>query len=89
MKDTERTARINADLNKHFPSNHGAWWVNNEGPAPDCITLHHGIGGERIDQRWVALRILRREKSVNYIYSNAFITTVYTRQTLRWAGFKI
>lgn len=89
MKHTERINRINDDLNNHFKSNHDAWWVNNDGPCANCITLHHGIGGERINPAWVALRILRREPSVDKIFLNGYITTVYTRETLRWAGYKI
>ena len=89
MKDTERTSRINKDLDTNFPSNKGAWWVNNEGPSPDSITLHRGIGGERLDPRWIALRIFRREPSVHYIYSHAYISIVYTRDTLRRSGYKI
>ena len=89
MKHTERINRINDDLNEHFKSNKDVWWVNNDGPSANCITLHHGIGGERINPVWVALRILRREPSVDKIFLNGYITTVYTRETLRWAGYKI
>ena len=88
MKHTERVKRINADLNKHFKSNNDAWWVNNEFGSPEVISLHHGIGGERINPVWVALRILRREPSVRMVHFGGGCS-VYTRETLRWAGYKI
>jgi len=86
MKDTKRIERINADLNEHFKSNHDAWWVSNAINAPNTAILHHGIGGERIDKRWVALRILRREPSVSIVDSG---TWIFTRESLRGGGYKI
>lgn len=91
MKHTDRIERINADLNSHFKSNRDAWWVNNEPyGSPSHITLHRGIGGDRINPAWIALRIFRREPSVSVITNNAgWDTWVYTRETLRRAGYKI
>jgi len=86
MKETERTKRINEDLDKHFKSNKGAWWVSNSPFAKNIVKLHHGIGGERIDARWVALRILRREPSVTIVES---MNWIFTRETLRGGGHKI
>ena len=89
MKHTERINRINAGLNKHFKSNHDAWWVNNEfAENSGHITLHRGIGGDRIDPKWVALYIFRTEPSVQFIHNN-YGGWVYTRRTLRNAGYKI
>lgn len=90
MKDTERINRINKDLNEHFKSNHHAWWVSNGFKEPGVIYLHRGIGGDKIDPRWIALRILRREPSVRAIHNVCgWDSWVYTRETLRWAGYKI
>jgi hypothetical protein len=86
MKETERIKRINADLDKHFKSNKGAWWVSNGVYEPNIVHLHHGIGGERIDARRIALRILQQEPSVTIVESG---TWAFTRETLRGAGFKI
>ena len=86
MKETERIKRINEDLNKHFKSNHDAWWVSNSLFVPHLVKLHHGIGGERIDARWIALRILRREPSVSIVECG---TWIFTRETLRGGGHKI
>lgn len=87
MKHTERIERINANLDKHFKSNNGAWWVNNEPYTnPKYITLHRGYGGDRIDPRLVALYILRTEKSVGYVMTSQ---CCYTRESLRRAGNKI
>ena len=86
MKQTERTERINADLDQHFKSNKGAWWVSNAIYAPGTVRLHQGIGGDKIDPRWIALRILRREPSVHIVASG---TWLFTRETLRGAGHKI
>ena len=87
MKHTERIERINANLDKHFKSNNGAWWVNNE---PYCssktIALHRGYGGDRINPAWVALYIFRTEPSVGLILTSC---SGYTRETLRLAGCKI
>ena len=89
MKHTERIERINAGLNRHFKSNRDAWWVNNEGcTRSDIVTLHRGHGGDRIDPRWVALYILRTEPSVKTVHY-AMACTIYTRESLRWAGYKI
>ena len=96
MKHTDRIKRINAGLDKHFKSNKGAWWVNNEpfryGDQKETgdITLHRGIGGDRIKPIWIALYIFRTEPSVHYIKNNAgWDTWVYTRETLRRAGYKL
>ena len=91
MKHTERIERINAGLDKHFKSNKGAWWVNNEPYyTPGTITLHRGNGGDKINPAWVALYIFRTEPSVLMIKNNAgWDTWVYTRETLRRAGYKI
>ena len=86
MKHTDRINRINADLNKHFPSNHDAFWVNNEGGSHDFITLHHGRGGERINTLWVVIRIFRKEPSVRFVLTTY---NAYSRETLRMAGYKI
>ena len=89
MKHTERINRINADIDKHFKSNNGAWWVNNEFcENPGHIILHQGIGGNKIRPVWVALRILRQEPSVQYVHYS-YGGMVYTRSTLRRAGYKI
>lgn len=87
MKHTERINRINNALNEHFKTNNDAFWVNNE-PYGDSkmITLHRGYGGDRIKQVWVALFILRTEKSVSIVCA---MQCVYTRDTLRRAGYKI
>lgn len=87
MKHTERIERINANLNQHFKSNHSAYWVNNEPYTnPDIITLHRGIGGDRINAMWVVLYIFRTEPTVRQIRS---LFWIYTRETLRRAGYKI
>lgn len=87
MKHTERINRINANLNKHFKSNNGAWWVNNEPYTnPRFISLHRGYGGDKIKPIWVAAYILRTEKSVDYVMTSC---NCYTRETMRWAGVKI
>lgn len=89
MKETDRTRRINADLDEHFKSNKGAWWVNNEfASSPSIITLHRGIGGDKIKAVWVALRILRKEPSVSIVHYSGGCA-VYTRASLRGGGYKI
>ena len=89
MKHTERIERINADLNQHFKSNNNAWWVNNENcSSSQFVTLHRGRGGDKINPAWVALRILRKEPSVNYVHY-AMGCVCYTRESLRRGGFKI
>lgn len=90
MKDTERINRINDDLNKHFKSNHHVWWVSNGFNEPGTIYLNRGIGGDKINPKWIALRILRTEPSVKIIHNACgWDTWIYTRETLRGAGFKI
>ena len=87
MKHTERIERINANLNKHFKSNNDAYWVNNEPYAsPAIITLHRGRGGDRINALWVVLYIFRTEPTVKQVWTPFWI---YTRESLRWAGYKI
>ena len=85
MKPTLRIERINANLDKHFKSNNGAWWVSNGIYVPGVIELHRGIGGNRIDPRDVAAFIFRTEPSVTSIHTSC---TLYTRTTLSWAGYK-
>lgn len=90
MKETKRIERINADLNKHFKSNHDAWWVSNAFNSPKMLYLHHGVGANKINPKWIALRILRREPSVSIIHNVCgWDSWVYTRETLRRGGFKI
>lgn len=87
MKPTERINRINENLDKHFKSNNGAWWVSDATYHENQVVLYHGKGGERIDPKWVAAYILRTEPSVNIVHWKAG-GTAYTRTTLSWAGFK-
>ena len=69
MKHTARIIRINAELNKHFPTNKDAWWVNNEtGADTGIVSLHQGYGGEDITPEVVAEHILSTEPSVRGVY---------------------
>lgn len=89
MKHTERIKRINNALNEHFKTNNDAYWVNNEPYGyPKEITLHRGYGGDRINPIWVALFILRTEKSVSLI-DYPYESTNYTRSKLHELGYKI
>lgn len=38
MKHTPRINRINDTINRAFPGNNDAWWVNNETRAPHEVT---------------------------------------------------
>lgn len=87
MKPTERINRINENLDKHFKSNKGAWWVSNALTDKGQVELHHGIGGDKINPKWGAAYILRTEPSVNVVHCTGNCTA-YTRTTLSWAGFK-
>lgn len=83
MKETERIKRINEKLNKHFTSNHDAWWVSN-GCFKDngIIELHRGIGGNRIKGVAVAKYIFSIEKSVRIVhYGGGCI--MYTRESVK------
>jgi hypothetical protein len=83
MKETERIKRINEKLNKHFTSNHDAWWVSN-GNFSDSgiIELHHGIGGNRIKGVAVAKYILSTEKSVRIVHYGGGCL-LYTRESVK------
>lgn len=75
MKHTPRINRINASINATFPTNHDAWWVNNEFTRSSEIVLHRGYGGDDIDPKAVAEHIFRTEKSVHTIFNNSGLIT--------------
>ncbi len=79
MKHTPRINRINDTINRAFPGNNDAWWVNNETRAPHEVTLHRGYGGDGIDPRDVAKTIFRTEKSVHTVKDNYSLAT-YRKQ---------
>lgn len=83
MKETARIKRINETINKHFTSNHDAWWVSNSSYADNgIIELHHGVGGNRIKSVAVAKYILSKEKSVRIVlYRSGCV--MYTRESVK------
>ena len=83
MKETDRIKRINEAINKHFKSNHDAWWVSNSSYTDNgIIELHHGVGGNRLKSVAVAKFVLSKEKSVRMIhYSGGCI--LYTRESVK------
>ena len=87
-----RTERINKAIDEHFKSNRGNWkaegYANPELKDHLCISYNpmRYTGKGFIQPRHIALFILRTEKDVNYITYGAWI---FTRTTLRAAGFKI
>lgn len=82
MKKTARISRINAMLDSHFKSNHGAWWVSNSNGYKEMIELHRGQGGDKINPIWIAKYIFRNEASVNIIHF-AGCCMVYTRESVK------
>ncbi len=71
MKPTPRINRINAAINRVFPSNRDAWWVSNSFRDRNTVVLHLGYGGEEISAEQVARLIFRTERSVSYIKNNS------------------
>lgn len=78
MKHTTRINRINNLLNRIFPSNNDAWWVNNQFcNHPNEIRLHRGYGGDDIDPKEVTKTIFRHEKSVTKIINGYNLITYH------------
>ena len=76
---TTTTSLVYEILNRAFPGNNDAWWVNNETRAPHEVTLHRGYAGDGIAPRDVAKTIFRTEKSVHTVKDNYSLAT-YRRQ---------
>lgn len=90
MGSMEIIGRINIGLDNHFKSNKGNWqaegYVNPD--MKDCLSIGWDClrNTGNIRPAWVALFILKNEPSINYVY---YGTYVFTRSTLRMAGYKI
>lgn len=82
MKQTAREALINDGLDKHFRTNHGAWYVTDDHCDNSVITLHHKMMEARhIDPLRVAAYIIRKAPEIKTV---AFMGGAWniTRKTL-------
>jgi hypothetical protein len=81
MKTAEIIKRINADLNAHYTSNKGCWWVSNCGMR-ETIELHKGDINNRLKAVQIAKYIFSKEKSVNIIHYRGGCM-IYTRESVK------
>ncbi len=82
-----RTEKMNAELDRHFKSNKGNWFVTEDAESNNYVTLwFHAIWKTKLSVVWVALHILRKFKDVEFVKYGGW---VFSKASLRRAGFKI
>ena len=83
-----RTEKMNAELDRHFKSNKGNYFVyGNYSKGDNYIKVcTHSFSETKVKPTWVALHLLRTFKDVDYVHYYGWI---FSKASLRRAGFKI